>query len=103
VHHHDVALQGQSAGRVAHLPRRAEGRACVFEGRFLGLAQQPVWAATLDPARDPANDPELLEHADVAFNKGRGLLGAVPGFDYAKPDDFRNPVKEKPCLSVAEK
>ena len=50
---------------VAHLLRRAKGRARVFEGRFLGLAQQPVWAGALDPARDPANDLELLEHAGV--------------------------------------
>jgi hypothetical protein len=85
------------------MPRYAEGRKCVFEGRFLGLAQQPVWAAALDPARDPANDLELFEHADVALNKARGLLGVVPDFDYAKPGDFQNPVKEKPYLSVAEK
>jgi hypothetical protein len=28
----------------------------------------------------------------VALNKGRELLGVMPGFDYAKPDDFQNPV-----------
>jgi len=39
----------------------------------------------------------------VALNKARGLLGVVPDFDYAKPGDFQNPVKEKPYLSVAEK
>jgi hypothetical protein len=90
VHHHEVALRGQSAVRVANLPRRVVGRASVFEGRFLGLAQQPVWAAALDPARDPANDLELLQRAGVALNNGRGLLGAVPGFDYALRNNTKN-------------
>jgi hypothetical protein len=33
----------QSAVQVENIPRRAEGGARVFHGRFLGLAQQPVW------------------------------------------------------------
>jgi hypothetical protein len=57
VQYHGMALRVQSAVRVAYLPCRAEGHARVFEDRFLGLAQQPVWAAAYDPARDPANDP----------------------------------------------
>jgi hypothetical protein len=88
VHHYDVVLRGQSAVQVAHLPRRAKGRARAFEGRFLGLAQKFVRVAALGPARDPAYDLELIEHAGVALNKSRGLLGAVPGFDYTKPDYF---------------